>query len=141
AHGEGRRRAVFHARRSDRDVLEVGFAALKAHHVVAIDRCPVLAPQLSGALTATWAIAETLAGARKSLDIQVTATETGLDVDVRGSGQISPERGVELARVAEGFRLARLTRHGETISLRAAPTIAIGRAHVVLPPGAFLQAT
>jgi 23S rRNA (uracil1939-C5)-methyltransferase len=50
AHGEGRRRAVFHARRGQRDVLEVGFAALRAHHVVAIDRCPILAPGLDGAI-------------------------------------------------------------------------------------------
>src|SRR5206468_2762552 len=52
AHGEGRRRAVLHARRGQRDVLEVGFAALRAHHVVAIDRCPVLAAGLSGAIEA-----------------------------------------------------------------------------------------
>src|SRR6266436_4249415 len=58
AHGEGRRRAVFHARRGTRDVLEVGFAALKGHHVVAIDRCPILAPQLNGAIETAWAIAE-----------------------------------------------------------------------------------
>src|SRR5262249_19064657 len=49
-HGEGRRRAVFHARVSARDVIEVGFAANKAHHVVAIDRCPILAPGLAGAI-------------------------------------------------------------------------------------------
>jgi 23S rRNA (uracil1939-C5)-methyltransferase len=58
AHGDGRRRAVFHARRGARDVLEVGFAALKAHHLVAIDRCPILAPALSGAIAAAWDIAE-----------------------------------------------------------------------------------
>ena len=89
AHGHGRRRAVFHARRSARDVLEVGFAALKAHHVVAIDRCPILAPALSGAITAAWDIAEVLASVRKPLDIQITATDTGLDVDVRGSGPLT----------------------------------------------------
>ena len=60
AHGEGRRRAVFHARRGTRDVLEVGFAALRAHHIVAIDRCPILAPGLDGAIEAAWAIAEAL---------------------------------------------------------------------------------
>src|SRR5690348_8225206 len=44
AHGKGRRRAVFHARRGAHDVLEVGFAAPRAHHLVAIDACPVLTP-------------------------------------------------------------------------------------------------
>jgi len=141
AHGEGRRRAVFHARRGTRDVLEVGFAALRAHHVVAIDRCPILAPGLDGAIETAWAIAEILGGERKPLDIQVTATAAGLDVDVRGSGPLTAARTSELAHVAERRRLARLTRHGEIVAQRAPPTMTMGRATVVLPPGAFLQAT
>jgi 23S rRNA (uracil1939-C5)-methyltransferase len=141
AHGEGRRRAVFHAWRRGRDVLEVGFAALRAHHVVAIDHCPVLAPSLNGAIEAAWAIAEALAAERKPLDIQVTATEAGLDIDVRGSGPLTASRMAELARLAQAHRLARLTRHGETVAQPALPTVTMGRASVVLPPGAFLQAT
>ena len=141
AHGEGRRRAVFHARSGEHGLLEVGFAARKAHHVVAIDRCPVLAPGLDGAITAAWAIAEKLAAMRKPLDIQVTATEGGLDIDLRGSGPLSPLRLQELAEVAARHRLARLTRHGEIAAQQALPVVRIGRAQVVLPPGAFLQAT
>ena len=57
AHGEGRRRAIFHARRGVRGVLEVGFAAYRAHHIVPIDQCPVLAPSLAGAIPAAWALA------------------------------------------------------------------------------------
>ena len=141
AHGEGRRRAVFHARVSARDVIEVGFSALKAHQVVAIDRCPILAPGLAGAIEAAWAIAEALAATHKPLDIQVTATDAGLDVDVRGSGALSAADVTALARVAERRNLARLTRHGEIVAQRMLPTIRIGRAQLVLPPGAFLQAT
>jgi len=141
AHGHGRRRAVFHARRSARDVLEVGFAALKAHHVVAIDRCPILAPALSGAITAAWDIAEVLASVRKPLDIQITATDTGLDVDVRGSGPLTAADTTALAHVAERQNLARLTRHGEIVAQRTPPMLGVGRALVMLPPGAFLQAT
>src|SRR2546421_5857285 len=85
AHGEGRRRAVFHARRSAHNVLEVGFAAYRAHHIISIDRCPILAPALAGAIPAAWALADAL-GTDKPLDIQVTATDAGLDIDVRGSG-------------------------------------------------------
>jgi 23S rRNA (uracil1939-C5)-methyltransferase len=141
AHGEGRRRAVFHARRGQRDVLEVGFAALRTHHLVAIDRCPVLAPSLDGAIAAAWAVAEVLEPTRKPLDIQVTASEAGLDIDVRGSGPLSPARVAELAQVAERLKLARLTRHGELVTQRATPSLTIGRARVALPPGCFLQAT
>jgi 23S rRNA (uracil1939-C5)-methyltransferase len=141
AHGEGRRRAVFHARRGPRDLLAVGYAARKSHHVVAIDHCPILAPSLSGAIAAAWAIAEEIADARKPLDIQVTATEAGLDIDLRGSGPLSAVHAAGLAAVAQRHRLARLTRHGEIVAQCATPTVRIGRARVGLPPGAFLQAT
>jgi 23S rRNA (uracil1939-C5)-methyltransferase len=141
AHGEGRRRIVLHARRSAHDVLQVGFAALHAHHIVAIDRCPVLAPGLAGAIEAGWAIAEALQSTGKPIDVQATATDAGLDIDVRGSGALSPQRATALARLAERHKLARLTRHGELIALRASPTVKMGRAVVPLPPGAFLQAT
>jgi 23S rRNA (uracil1939-C5)-methyltransferase len=140
AHGEGRRRATFHARHSPHGVLEVGFAAFRAHQIVGIDRCPVLAPPLEGALPAAWAIAETI-GPAKPLDIQVTATDAGLDVDVRGSGPLGARHTATLARLAESHRLARLTRHGELIVQRVAPTVRMGGATVPLPPGAFLQAT
>lgn len=141
AHGAGRRRAVLHARRGTHDVLEVGFTAPRAHHIVAIDECPILAPGLGGALRAAWAIAEMLKPAGKPLDIQATATDSGLDIDVRGSGALNAERLSELARIAEAQSLARLTRHGELVAQRIQPLLQVGRAHVPLPPGAFLQAT
>lgn len=141
AHGEGRRRAVFHARRGTHDVLAVGFAAQRSHQVIAIDRCPILAPGLSGAVKAAWAIAEALAPTRKPLDIQFTATINGMDVDVRGSGPLPPDRAAALARLGDTHRLDRITRHGELMIQRNPPVVEIGRARVVLPPGSFLQAT
>jgi 23S rRNA (uracil1939-C5)-methyltransferase len=141
AHGEGRRRATFHARSGAHDVIEVGFAALRAHHIVAIDRCPVLALSLDGAVAAAWAVAEILKPQRKPLDIQVTATEAGIDMDVRGSGPLPSARMTELADAAAKHRLARLTRHGELIAQRQTPTVRVGRVRVALPPGGFLQAT
>jgi 23S rRNA (uracil1939-C5)-methyltransferase len=141
AHGDGRRRAVFHARSGAKGVLEVGFAAARSHRIVAIDRCPVLAPGMRGAIEAAWAIAEALSPTKKPLDIHVTATDAGLDVDVRGSGPLAPELMSTLAGVAAKHDLARLTRHGELIVLARAPTLRIGKATVPLPPAAFLQAT
>ncbi len=140
AHGEGRRRAVFHAR-SARNVLQVGFSAARAHHIVPIDHCPILAKSLDGALKAAWAVAETLLPANKPLDIQVTATDAGHDVDVRGSGPLTPPLTAALAKVAAAQGLARLTRHGELIVQQRVPTLHVGMATVQLPPAAFLQAT
>ncbi len=141
AHGEGRRRAVFHARRGTHDVLEVGFSAARAHHLVAIDHCPILAKSLDGALKAAWAIAETLDPARKPLDIHVTSTDAGLDIDVRGSGALTAPLVSALATICETHNLARLTRHGELIAQSRTPTLRLGKAIVQLPPAAFLQAT
>lgn len=141
AHGTGRRRITLHARRGTHDVLKVGFSAAASHDVVAIDHCPILDPGLTGAIEATWALAEALTPVGKPLDIQVTAAENGLDVDVRGSGPLPPRMIVSLSKLAEQHRLARLTRHGELVLMRMPPTVMIGTARVALPPGAFLQAT
>jgi 23S rRNA (uracil1939-C5)-methyltransferase len=141
AHGAGRRRAVLHARRGTHDVLAVGFAARRAHRIVAIDGCPIFAPQMHGTIEAAWAIAQALDPARKPLDIHVTAANEGLDIDVRGSGPLRPAHAAALAGIAAERRLARITRHGEIIAQAVAPTLRIGRARVPLPPGAFLQPT
>ena len=79
--------------------------------------------------------------AEKTLDIQVTATDAGLDVDVRGSGPLTAPLMTALARVAAQHHLARLTRHGELVAQARAPTLRMGNATVALPPAAFLQAT
>ena len=88
AHGVGRRRITLHARMGTHDVLKVGFAAAGSHDIIPIDRCPILDPGLDGALDAAWALAEPLIVIGKPLDIQITATDSGLDVDVRGSGPL-----------------------------------------------------
>lgn len=141
AHGLGRRRVTLHARIGTHAVLKVGFAAANSHDIVPVDHCPILDPALSGALEAAWAVAEPLKPTAKPLDIQITATEGGLDVDVRGSGPLPSAMIATLSRVAEQHRLARLTRHGELVLMRSPPTIMIGAARVTLPPGSFLQAT
>ncbi|MGY3411961.1 23S rRNA (uracil1939-C5)-methyltransferase [Bradyrhizobium sp. GM5.1] len=144
AHGAGRRRITLHGRFGTHDILKVGFSAASAHDVIPIDRCPILDPGLEGALDAGWALAELLTSkmpVTKPLDIQVTATASGLDVDVRGSGPLPTPLVTALSRVAEQHRLARLTRHGELVLQRLPPTLQMGRAEVTLPPGSFLQAT
>jgi len=141
AHGEGRRRAILHARRGTSEILEVGFSARQAHTIIAIDRCPVLSPGMSDAIPLAWSIAEALDPLGKPLDIHATQTLGGLDVDIRGSGAIDAAHTAAVARIATKYRVARITRHGEMVVQQAEPAIAIGRARLVLPPGSFLQAT
>jgi 23S rRNA (uracil1939-C5)-methyltransferase len=141
AHGHGRRRMTLHARKGTHDVLQVGFSAAHSHDVVPIDHCPILDPGLNGALDAAWALVEPLAVIGKPLDIQITATDGGLDVDIRGSGPLPAAAITAMSQIAARHSVARLTRHGELVLMRQAPGVTMGKAHVILPPGSFLQAT
>jgi len=142
AHGEGRRRATFHARFSaDRADVEVGFMRARAHEIVEIEACPILAPAMSGALSAARALATCLRGVGKPLDIGVTATLSGLDIDIRGCGALDASPRQKLIEAAIRLDLARLSNHGEILIERRAPEILMGPARVQPPPGGFLQAT
>lgn len=96
---------------------------------------------MEGAIATTNAIAELLKPVHKPLDIQVSATDNGLDVDVRGSGPLDTAMLSKLSSLAKQHRLARLTRHGELVLLQAPPTVRVGRATVTLPPASFMQPT
>jgi 23S rRNA (uracil1939-C5)-methyltransferase len=141
ATGNGRRRVLFHARRGSGPRLVVGFNEARSRAVVGIDACPVLSPALAGALPAAQALARAIESLNKPLDLLITATSSGLDVDLRGLGALPDGERRRLLAVARDLDLARLTNHGDLVSQREQPSLTIGRTQVGLPPGAFLQAT
>jgi 23S rRNA (uracil1939-C5)-methyltransferase len=142
AHGEGRRRATFHARfETERARVEIGFMQARAHKIVEIDACPILAPAMSGALDAARTVAECLRGVGKPLDINVTATLSGIDIDIRGCGALDFSAWQKLITAANRLDIARLSNHGEAIIARRAPEVLMGAVSVCPPPGGFLQAT
>lgn len=140
AHGEGRRRVTFHAR-FDTGAARVGFMQARSHDLVEIDSCPLLEPALGGAPAAARALAQALARRGKPLDIVVTRTLNGMDVDIRGAGALEEGETRALLDLSEALDLARLANHGRLVALRRPPTIDVGGALVAPPPGAFLQAT
>lgn len=141
AHGEGRRRVTLHARRGAGPRLAVGFAAARSHAIIAVETCPVLAPALERALPAARRIAAALEQVGKPLDIQVTAADEGLDVELRGPGRLDERTRLALMAAADAAGLLRLTNHGDLVMQQRTPTLAVDGARVPLPPGAFLQAT
>lgn len=141
AHGTGRRRATFHARYAASGKARVGFMQARAHEIIDLDACPILAPSLQTAPAVAHALAAALAAARKPLDIAVTATLTGLDIDIRGHGALSQQETQALIRIAEAQDLARISNHGLRVIERRVPLLRMGRAEVAPPPGSFLQAT
>jgi 23S rRNA (uracil1939-C5)-methyltransferase len=141
AHGLGRRRATFHARFPPGTPDEVGFMRARSHAIIAIDACPLFSPGMAGAIQAARTLSGDLRGLMKPLDIGVTATLDGLDVDLRGSGPLDRGEAQKLARTADTLDLVRLSNHGEVVVERRAPRVRFGDALAKLPPGGFLQAT
>jgi 23S rRNA (uracil1939-C5)-methyltransferase len=140
AHGVGRRRVTFHSR-VVKGAAQVGFMRARSHEIVEIDACPLLAPSLSGVLPAARAVAQALSKLGKSLDIVINGVMSGLDVDIRGAGQLPQPMLGALVGLAEQYDLARLSLHGCLVALRRSPVILVGDVIVTPPPGAFLQAT
>jgi 23S rRNA (uracil1939-C5)-methyltransferase len=143
AHGEGRRRATFHARVGADRVLRVGFTEPRAHAVVDLAEhdCPVMSPALKTAVEPVRVLAAILTELGKPVDALVTATVSGLDIDLRGPGRLPENLRLALTRKAGQLGLARLSLHGDTIIEFKAPVVRFGNVEVAIPPGGFLQAT
>ncbi len=140
AHGAGRRRVTFHARREG-EAMVVGFMAARSHDLISVEACPVLAPGLDRAPAVALMLSNRMGGANKPLDIQVTASEAGLDVDIRGHGPLGDKLRLALTQLAERLDLARLSNHGEIVVERRSPLQRMGKALVAPAAGGFLQAT
>ncbi|MCI4677673.1 RNA methyltransferase [Rhodoblastus acidophilus] len=141
AWGAGRRRATFHSRNDQRGKAHVGYMQARSHRIFELDACPILAPELAGALPAARRVAEVLESLEKPLDLVATASLNGLDLDIRGCGKLDFALEQAVIAEAQALDLARISNHGLPLVERRAPELAIGRARVAPPPGAFLQAT
>lgn len=135
AHGEGRRRVTLALKHG-----VAGYHERGSHTVMAAEVCPILSPSLSGVLAFARALAAEVPD--RWLSMLVTGTQTGMDADLKGPLHGNARLNARLAGIAREHRLARLTAEREPIALYRTPSVAIGpAATLVLPAGAFLQAT
>jgi 23S rRNA (uracil1939-C5)-methyltransferase len=139
-HGKGRRRAVVHVRFGPKGPV-AGFMEAKSHNLLPLEACPVLMPELQDIFKVARAVTTPLSGRGKPLDVQVTVTTNGLDVDIRGHGTPDTKERLRLTDVATFLDLARLSVHRDIIVERKTPTIHVDGIPVILPARAFLQAT
>lgn len=135
-----RRRAVFAGRRT-RKAAVVGFHGRRSDVVIAVPDCRVVRPEIVAALPALQALTALAASRSSEVRLTVTAGPVGLDLDVAGGRALDAELAAEVAALAEAADLARVAWDGMPVAVRRAPWLAMGRARVVPPPGAFLQAT
>ncbi len=135
-----RRRAVFAAARSGKSVT-IGFHGRRSHHIVPIRDCAVVTPGLLALLPKLERLAVVAAPAKDALTITATETITGFDVSLTGVAKgFSADARVKLIQIAGELGLARLSMNGDVAMERAPPTLRAGAAHLVPPPGGFLQA-
>lgn len=135
-----RRRAALSGRRLKSGAL-VGFHDRASDSVTAVPECQLLDPALIALLPALEAV--TLAGASRkgAVALTVTALQPGPDLAVHGGKPLDAGLRADLAGIADAAGLSRLTWDDEPVYQSSAPWLAMGRARVFPPPGAFLQAT
>ncbi len=135
-----RRRATLSARKTKGGV-QMGFHARGSDTLVAVPNCQLLHPDLIAAFPALEMLVKL--GGSRTVEVQLTVTRSlaGADVAVTGGKPLDAALQMEMARLCEAHKIARLTWNGEAVALRAAPVQRFGRALVAPPPGAFLQAT
>ncbi|MGA1209573.1 MAG: class I SAM-dependent RNA methyltransferase [Gemmobacter sp.] len=133
-----RQRATFAARRGRSGAI-VGFHRRASAEIVPVPGCRVLHPDLIAALPVLGDLVEAGLSRSAAADILCTRTLAGLDIAVTGVAAPEGARAATLAAIAAAAGVARLSWGGEIIAQTAPPEVAIGRARVALPPGAFLQ--
>lgn len=135
-----RRRATIAARKTKGGVL-MGFHTRASDTIVPVPGCQLLHPDLIASFPALEMLVKM--GGSRTVEVQLTVTRSlaGADVSVTGGKPLDAQMQMDMARLCEANKIARLTWNGETVALRAAPVQRFGRALVAPPPGAFLQAT
>lgn len=137
---QSRRRATFAARRTKKGAM-AGFHGRASGVIVEIPDCQLLHPDLMRGLDVARELAVVGASRKAALAVTMTLSRTGLDVAVAQGKPLDGPLRATLAQMCEHLGLSRLAWEDEVIAMRLPPTQVFGRAEVLPPPGAFMQAT
>jgi 23S rRNA (uracil1939-C5)-methyltransferase len=140
AHGTGRRRVSFHGKFEDGQI-HTGLMKYHSHEILNINKCPILAPELSSGINIARDITRVIPSRSKPLIIQITATENGIDCNINGCHAEGRALFIEIAELANKYDLARISLDRDIIIERNPPIISIGDTKITLPPSSFLQPT
>src|SRR5690606_27921827 len=86
------------------------------------------------------AVARAVGAAREPFHLAVTATASGLDVAISGSGPLSKGVRQMLTDLSISHAIARIAVDGEIVVEPRKPVVEVGGVAVSPPPGGFLQA-
>jgi len=151
-----RRRATFFAHRQPQTekgpgALRLGFQARASHDVIDFDECAALSPALLALLAPLRDLFARILPPGGRAEAMVNQLDGGPDVILRTPGKLPASTRQILGEFAGARGLQRLSWQGlsaagpvgtpETVVSRRPALITFGKAQVLLPPGAFLQAT
>ena len=135
-----RRRAVFAAHRVGKNIA-IGFHGRRSHRIIPITDCAVITPGLLDLLPKLERVAHITAPHKDALTITATETATGFDVALTGVARDFPADGrLRAVQAGNEIGFARLSINGEVVMERITPSLPAGGAHLMPPPGGFLQA-
>ena len=140
-----RRRLRFGISRHGRRLV-AGFRHRGSHRLEPIELCPIACPELVAALPDLVAALAEATEQPDPTEASLTLTEAGLDLLLHAGRPPRPVERERLAGMADGLDLARVSWVSgegapEPIVTRRLPAVRLGGVPVVLPPGAFLQAS
>lgn len=137
---QSRQRATVAAKRTKKGAM-VGFHGRASGTVIEVPDCQLIDPRLKAGFAAAADLAMIGSSRKGVLAVTLTLSLDGLDVAVRGGKPLDGPLRIELASLCDRAGLARLAWDDEVIAMRTPPRHRFGNAEVVVPPGAFLQAT
>ena len=135
-----RRRAKFAGKRTKNGAI-VGFHTRASDTVIAVPDCQMLLPSLREAIPALEELTVLSASRKAEIALTVTDSKAGLDVWVESDKPLDGPLRITLAEFAQRHGFARLAWGDEPVVTINAPSQRFGRADVIPPAGAFLQAT
>jgi 23S rRNA (uracil1939-C5)-methyltransferase len=137
---DSRRRARLAGRRTKKGAL-VGFHARASDTVVEVPGCRLILPALTALIPALERIAVLAASRKGEAGLTVTDSTAGPDLHIDTDKPLTEELRITLPEIAREAGLSRLVWGDEIVAELEPPVQQMGRARVVPPPGAFLQAT
>ena len=143
--GAGSRRRAVMTALSTKDGVVLGFHGARDETVIDVEECAVLDARIVAALDDIHRILAVLPRWKGEARVNIVAADNGLDVAVSDAVDKGGLNAASSARVAEEAAklssLVRLSFDNTPVYLRAAPVLAMGKAHVNPPTGSFLQAS
>ncbi len=141
-----RRRITLKAKRQKNQVL-LGFYQRDSHHIIAIEQCLLVDPEIEALFSPLRDLVEFLLSAGEQIDILCTKADQGLDVVLRYAKrvQISLELREQLVAFAKQHKLCRLSiadpKQEDLIVCFTKPSVSFDGVPVAIQSTSFLQAS